>query len=100
MTSGDQDLHTLAGAYVLDAVSDDVRGRFAAHLAACAQCRDEVDRRRDAAARLGTAQASLPRPELRETTIRAAYFPRQAVPSAASTKLSNRAGRESDPAIP
>jgi anti-sigma-K factor RskA len=73
MTSGDQDLHTLAGAYVLDAVSDDERARFAQHLAVCGQCRDEVDELREAAARLGTAQAVRPRPELREPTIRAAY---------------------------
>ena len=73
MTSGDEDLHTLAGAYVLDAVSDDERARFAQHLAGCAQCRDEVNELREAAARLGTAQAVQPRPELREPTIRAAY---------------------------
>jgi len=80
MSSGDQDLHTLAGAYVLDAVSDHERVRFAAHLAGCAQCRDEVDELREAAARLGTAQAVRPRPELREPTIRAAYHTRQMGP--------------------
>jgi Anti-sigma-K factor rskA/Putative zinc-finger len=80
MTSGDQELHTLAGAYVLDAVSDDERVRFAAHLAGCAQCRDEVDELREAAARLGTAQSVRPRPELREPTIRAAYRTRQMGP--------------------
>jgi len=90
MRSGDQDLHTLAGAYVLDAVSDDERVRFAAHLAGCAQCRDEVDELREAAARLGTAQAARPRPELREPTIRAAYRTRQMGPVIAEGEPARR----------
>jgi anti-sigma-K factor RskA len=73
MTSDDHELHTLAGAFVLDAVSEQERASFAAHLAACAQCRDEVAELREAAARMGTAQAVQPRPELKERTIRAAY---------------------------
>lgn len=92
MTSGDQDLHTLAGAYVLDAVSDDERVRFAAHLAACAQCRDEVDELREAAARLGTAQAVRPRPELREPTIRGAYHTGQMGPVVAENEPAHRSG--------
>jgi len=99
MTSGDQDLHTLAGAYVLDAVSDDERGRFAAHLAACAQCRDEVDGLREAAARLGTAQAVRPRLELREPTIRAAYRTGQMGPVVAENELSDRSGRRAGPGL-
>lgn len=80
MTSGDHDLHILAGAYVLDAVSADERTTFAAHLASCAECRAEVGEFREAAARLGTAQAVTPRPELREPTIRAAYHTGQLGP--------------------
>src|SRR5262245_11033850 len=92
MTAGDQDLHTLAGAYVLDAVSDDERARFGAHLAVCAQCRDEVDELREAAARLGTAQAVQPRPELREPTIRAAYRTGQMGPVIAENEPARRSG--------
>jgi anti-sigma-K factor RskA len=73
MTSDDHELHTLAGAFVLDAVSAAERDRFAAHMAACHQCRQEVTELREAAARLGTAQAVHPRAELRDDTIRAAY---------------------------
>jgi anti-sigma-K factor RskA len=73
MTSDDHELHTLAGAFVLDAVSAEERDRFAAHMAACHQCREEVAELREAAARLGTAQAVHPRAELRDDTIRAAY---------------------------
>jgi anti-sigma-K factor RskA len=70
--SGDHDLHTLAGAYVLDAVAPDERARFAAHLADCAECRQDVRELREATARLGTAAALRPRPELRDQTIQAA----------------------------
>jgi anti-sigma-K factor RskA len=97
MTAGDQDLHTLAGAYVLDAVSDDERARFAAHLAACAQCRDEVDELRETAARLGTAQALRPRPELREPAIRAAYHTGQMGPVVAENEPAHRSGRWTGP---
>lgn len=72
MTSGDYDLHTLAGAYVLDAISPQERARFAAHLADCAECHREIAELREATARLGTAVAVRPRPELRGETINAA----------------------------
>jgi len=82
MTSDDHELHTLAGAFVLDAVSDTERASFAAHLAGCAECRADVSELREAAARLGTAQAVRPRPELREQTIQAAYQTSQLAPVA------------------
>jgi anti-sigma-K factor RskA len=72
MTSADPELHTLAGAYVLDAVSADERARFAAHLTDCAECSQEIAELREAAARLGTAHAVRPGPELREPVIKAA----------------------------
>ncbi len=93
MTSDDHDLHILAGAYVLDAVTDDERARFAAHLAGCAPCRAEVGEFREAAARLGTAQAVLPRPELREPVIRAAYNTGQMGPVIAEKQVPSRARR-------
>jgi Anti-sigma-K factor rskA/Putative zinc-finger len=80
MTSDDHELHTLAGAFVLDAVSDTERASFAAHLAGCAECRADVSELREAAARLGTAQAVRPRAELREQTIQAAYQTSQLAP--------------------
>ncbi len=97
MTSGDPDLHTLAGAYVLDAVSADERARFAAHLAGCAACRAEIGELREAAASLGTARAVRPRPELRESTIRAAHRTGQLAPVIAGkqhiTRRRRAAGR-------
>ncbi|HUJ04750.1 MAG TPA: anti-sigma factor [Streptosporangiaceae bacterium] len=79
MTSGDH-LHTLSGAYVLDAISDDERAAFTAHLADCGPCRDEVRELREATARLGTSQYLWPRPELRGHTIRAATMTSQLGP--------------------
>src|ERR1700722_18658749 len=72
MMAADYDLHTLAGAYAMDAVSDDERASFAAHLTACEQCRTDIRELREATARLGMAAAVRPRPELREQAIRAA----------------------------
>ena len=82
MTTGDHELHTLAGAFVLDAVSDTERASFAAHLAGCAECRADVSELREAAARLGTAQAVRPRPELRSQAIQAAHQTSQLAPVA------------------
>jgi len=93
MTSDDPDLHTLAGAYVLDAVSADERARFAAHLSGCAACRAEISELREAAASLGTAQAVRPRPELRGDTIRAAYLTGQLAPVIAGKQRLTRRRR-------
>ncbi len=86
MTPADHDLHTLPGAFVLDAVDDDERSAFVAHLSGCAACRDEIRELREAAGRLGTAEFVWPRPELRGETMRAAARFSQlapAVPAAA-----------------
>jgi len=80
MTSNDPDLHTLVGAYVLDAVSAEERARFSAHLAGCASCRAEIGELREAAASLGAAEAVRPRSELKEPTIRAAHATGQLAP--------------------
>ena len=64
----------------MDAVTAAERGRFAAHLADCAQCRDESREMREATARLGIAARVRPRPELREQTIRAAFLTSQLAP--------------------
>jgi anti-sigma-K factor RskA len=88
----DHELHTLAGAYVLDAVSDEERARFASHLADCAECRQDVREMREATSRLGTASAVRPRPELRAPTIRAASMTSQVGPVIADQAAGGGAG--------
>src|SRR4051794_41645649 len=55
------DIHSLAGAYAVDAVEQSERARFEAHLATCAECRAEVDSLRGAASSI-SALADTPAP--------------------------------------
>jgi hypothetical protein len=74
-------LHTLVGAYVMDAVTSRDRADFERHLLTCEQCREDVRGLREAAAHLASAAAVPPRPELREQTVRAAERTRQLPPA-------------------
>jgi anti-sigma-K factor RskA len=89
------ELHTLVGAYVLDAVEDDDRVEFERHLLTCEQCRDDVRGLREATARLGAAAAVTPRPELRQSTMQAAAVVRQLPPLVAGDRaaVGRRRGR-------
>jgi anti-sigma-K factor RskA len=80
MTSRRAALHTLVGAYVMDAVAGSDRADFERHLLTCEQCREDVRGLREAAAHLATATAVTPRPELREQTLQAAGRIRQLPP--------------------
>ncbi|MFX7198000.1 zf-HC2 domain-containing protein, partial [Acinetobacter baumannii] len=42
MTSDAPDIHTLSGAYALDALEPDEAAAFEGHLDSCASCTDEV----------------------------------------------------------
>jgi anti-sigma-K factor RskA len=74
------ELHSLAGAYALNAVSGPDQARFERHLAGCEQCRLEVRGFGETAARLGASQAVRPRPELRDQALRTAARTRQLPP--------------------
>jgi anti-sigma-K factor RskA len=54
------DVHSLAGAYALDAVDDAERAAFDRHLAGCASCRLEVAELRETVGRLAAATADDP----------------------------------------
>jgi anti-sigma-K factor RskA len=60
------DLHTLIGAYALDALEDDEREEFERHLADCEPCREEVVGFRRTAVRLAEAAAVVPPPRMHE----------------------------------
>ena len=66
------DVHTLSGAYALDALSPEEAAEFRRHLDGCQACRDEVRELQRAAARMGGAQAATPPPELRARILAAA----------------------------
>ena len=63
------DVHTLAGAYVLDALDDVERAAFQRHLDECESCALEVAEFAETAARLSYATATEPPPELREALL-------------------------------
>ncbi len=73
MTGHDQtpgwDVHALSGAYTVDALDDVERQRFEAHLAQCAECRDEVDSLQEAGAILGSAEPVAPPASLRDRVL-------------------------------
>jgi anti-sigma-K factor RskA len=73
-------MHTLAGAYALDAVSDLERAEFSRHLEQCDSCAQEVAELRATAARLGVAMAEDPPPEFKERVLAAMHATRQLPP--------------------
>lgn len=75
------ELHTLAGAYALDALTEADRARFERHLARCRVCVREQRELREATARLAGAVAADPPAELVERVIAAAARTRQLPPA-------------------
>ena len=78
------DLHTVAGAYAMDAVPPSERAAFERHLASCEPCRQEVRGLREATAALAAATAVQPSAEFQEATLRAAAQTRQLPPADAA----------------
>jgi len=76
------DLHTLTGAYALDAIDGAERDRFEHHLSRCQSCGNEVRGLQDTAARLGVAVARVPPPGLRSRVLSATASTRQLPPAA------------------
>lgn len=66
------DVHTLSGAYAIDALSPEEAKRFSSHLQACPACRQEVRELQAAAARLGASEAATPPAHLKARVISAA----------------------------
>lgn len=80
-------IHTLTGAYAVEALPADERVRFEAHLVECGSCLQEVRELRAAAARLGTAVAEPPPAGLKARVLAQISTVRQLPP------LTARAGR-------
>ncbi|MFD9789367.1 anti-sigma factor domain-containing protein [Streptomyces sp. NPDC059070] len=78
------DVHTLTGAYALDALLDDERAEFERHLAVCEACAREVDELRATAGRLGLATTTSAPTGLKADVLRRIKNVRQEPPRAAS----------------
>lgn len=63
------DVHTLVGAYALDAVDDVERARFSRHLAECESCELEVVELREAAGRLADLTIEAPPARLKAAVL-------------------------------
>ncbi|BCY10876.1 anti-sigma factor domain-containing protein [Actinoplanes sp. L3-i22] len=63
------DIHSLVGAYALDALDDLERAAFDRHLRECESCRAEADELRETASRLATGSWSVPPPQLRDDVL-------------------------------
>ncbi|WIX89703.1 anti-sigma factor [Amycolatopsis sp. DG1A-15b] len=74
------EMHTLAGAFALDAVNDVERAEFARHLEQCDSCTQEVAELRATAARLGVAMAEEPPPGFKDRVMIAMHATRQLPP--------------------
>ncbi|MEU3650833.1 anti-sigma factor [Lentzea sp. NPDC034063] len=80
MRTTSADLHTLTGAYAVNALSEIERTAFEAHLIRCESCALEVAELAATAARLGVAVESPPPPQLRARVLAAAAETRQLSP--------------------
>jgi anti-sigma-K factor RskA len=63
------EIHTLAGAYALDALTEIERAAFARHVASCEACAAEVAELCETASRLGAAVDHAPPPRLRDAVL-------------------------------
>lgn len=77
------DVHALAGAYALDALPADEAAFFERHLAVCEACSNEVAELTETTARMGSAAAQAPPPDLRARILAAADVTRQLPPEPA-----------------
>ncbi|MEH1123646.1 anti-sigma factor [Micromonospora sp. CPCC 206061] len=74
------DVHALAGAYVLHALTDIERASFARHLSECEACATEVAELQETAARLADGTWSVPPPQLRDKVLAEVRRTRQVPP--------------------
>lgn len=75
------DVHTLSGAYAINALSSDEADLFRAHLDACPACRQEVRELQAAAAQMGSAESHAPPADLKARVLAAAERAPQLPPS-------------------
>lgn len=82
-TTPNPDVHTLAGAYVVNALSDVERRQFERHLAECADCTEEVDSLREVVAVFAGSVAEPPPAHLRAQVLAKTAVTRRVPPMVA-----------------
>lgn len=75
------DIHTLTGAYAVDALPEDEARFFSAHLEQCDACRQEVEELRSTAALMGTAAYEAPPASLKAAVMAEIDTVRQEAPT-------------------
>jgi len=94
------ELHSLSGAYALDALEGEgERGRFTRHMSRCPSCVSEVRGFREVATALAFATAVEPPPEMRDRVLAAAARTRQ-LPPDVETHVRSRRTRAWTPWVP
>ena len=91
------DLHTLSGAFALDALSSEEAAQFRTHLEECAVCRQEVRELRAAAAQMGVVEAVAPPESLKARVLATADRTPQKPPKV--SPLSQARGRRWAPRL-
>lgn len=87
------DIHTLTGAYAVDALPTDEREVFEEHLEVCDACRQEVAEFQATAAHLGATLAEPPPAGLRDAVMAEIDQTRQEPPQAQATDLDEQRAR-------
>ncbi|MET9267261.1 anti-sigma factor [Amycolatopsis sp. NPDC004079] len=87
------DMHTLAGAYALDALSEVERAQFRRHLDQCEACAQEVRELSETAARLGAAMDEQPPSGLKDRVLAEMRTTRQVPPRTGSAEPRPRGPR-------
>lgn len=103
--STEPDLHDLATAYAINAVTDDERVVFEAHLVGCKRCQAEVAEATEVAAALAEDAATTPPPSLRDNVLASISQTEQEPPVAPPADLTShrserRTSRRKAPAWP
>jgi anti-sigma-K factor RskA len=88
------DLHTLTGAYALDAVDGAERDLFEHHLRRCRPCGNEVRGLSETATELAMAAAQPPPPRVKERVMAASAVTRQLPPAVAPRRVRRWAPRQ------
>jgi anti-sigma factor RsiW len=94
------DLHTLTGAYVLDALDADERREFEEHLRGCEPCTAEVAGLLATSARLGASSELVPTPSLHDAVMAEVARTRQLPPLERSTPDSPPADERAGVVVP